>query len=157
MRLILMGKSEESSITYYAVIESSWKLSPEFTSKWTLYCFRLNEIFLIRGKKMLACLKGGLGFRLILKSMGKGALEVTTLRKSWSFTDSVEDGEVETRSQHLIAIISGVLVSITMNKSKICRSFRRLYQIYSNLWILSRIKKKTIAILNIIRQKISFF
>lgn len=115
MRLIFMGKSEESSIADSAVIESSWKFSPEFTSKWTLYCFGLDEIFLIRGEKMFACLKGGLRFRLILKSMGKAALEVATLCKSWSFADFVEDREVETRSQHLIAIISGVLVSITIN------------------------------------------
>ncbi len=127
MRLIFMGKGEESSITNCAVIESTWQLSPEFTCKWSLYRFCLNEISLIWGKKMLAGLEGCLRLRLILKSMSKTALEVATLCKSWSFTDFVEDREVETRSQHLIAIISGVLVRITINKSKKCSIFHRFY------------------------------
>lgn len=63
---------------------------------------------------MLAGLEGGLGKGLILKSVGKAALEVATLCESWSFADFVEDREVETRSQHLIAIISGGLVTITI-------------------------------------------
>ena len=91
---------------------------------------------------MLAGLEGCLRLRLILKSMSKTALEVATLCKSWSFTDFVEDREVETRSQHLIAIISGVLVSITIYKSKICPRFFRFYKVIQILWFLADLKIK---------------